>query len=172
MPVMSATFLNSFAAREASLLKAPAYPAMLPDIPYLIVADESLPERGLTCRLLWRLLPELAILEAKHSEQVIRWLRKGQLAQNLPRLLLLDFDQPSLHSHRVLAFMRENDLHQVPVIGFSNSNLPEEEKKFLAGGVQALYAKPLNLAENLTMLSEILREHGGFSNPSYDKPTT
>lgn len=89
------------------------------------------------------------IIRSPDGEKAIAFLR--ELADSgetsLPDFVVIDLNLPRVNGYEVLAHLRSEKVFQsVPVIVITSSQTEEDRRKAMAGGADAYFVKPLDLA--------------------------
>ncbi|MGH2452491.1 MAG: response regulator [bacterium] len=80
-------------------------------------------------------------------------------AARAPDLILLDLHLPDVPGEEVLRRLREApQTRAIPVVVISADAIPAQIERLLAAGAQAYLTKPLDVAQFLSLLDQILQE--------------
>lgn len=80
-------------------------------------------------------------------------------AARVPDLILLDLHLPDTPGEEVLRRLREApQTRAIPVVVISADAIPAQIERLLAAGAQAYLTKPLDVAQFLSILDQILQE--------------
>jgi len=81
-----------------------------------------------------------------------------------PTVIVLDLHLPDLSGSEVLARLREDpETRGIPVVILSADATPGQTARLLANGADAYLTKPVNVAELLGLLDQLLARIGGSS---------
>lgn len=132
------------------------------DRPLLLIEDDEVDvlsvQRGLA-----RLPARFRVEVARHGEEAIRWLRKGEHAA--PFLILLDINMPRMNGHEFLAELRNDpELRTLPVVVLTTSPHDGDRDRLYQLGITAYLVKPTSSEEYVEMLRS-LAEFWGFNSP-------
>ena len=97
--------------------------------------------------------PEVIVL--KRGDKVISFIEN--LPENkMPRLIILDYNLPSVSGYEILTAMADNKKYQsVPKIIWSTSNASHFENQCLAQGATAYFVKPADLNGFQTLVQKL-----------------
>jgi len=96
-----------------------------------------------------------AVSEAGNGREAL-----DRLAQEIPRLILLDLMMPEMDGFEFLLEMRANvDWHDIPVIVLTAKDLTEEDRRMLSGRVEQIVEKGASTHEQLLGLVRRVVEH-------------
>ena len=120
--------------------------------PTIMVVDDSLTVRKVTCRLLEREGCEVMI--AKNGVEAVEILQ-----DNIPDVMLIDLEMPKMNGFELIKNVRANpETANIPIIIIS-SRIAEKHQKIASDlGVNIFLGKPYKEEELLTHLSELIKK--------------
>ncbi|MFN2640604.1 MAG: PAS domain S-box protein [Actinomycetota bacterium] len=140
------------AAEMVAAGDAPALQEVVPEHTVLYIED-NLSNLRLVERIVVR-RPRVRLLAAMLGSIGAELAREHQ-----PRLILLDVHLPDMRGEEVLARLREDPATaEIPVVVLSAEATPLKVEFFLAAGARAYLTKPLDVAQFLKVLDEVLAE--------------
>ncbi|MBK6957227.1 MAG: Hpt domain-containing protein [Nitrosomonas sp.] len=132
--------LTAFAKKKP--IKAPA----------IMVVDDSLTVRKVTCRLLER--EGCDVLIAKNGKEAIEILQ-----DSVPDVMLIDLEMPKMNGFELIEWIRANpETAHIPIIIISSRTAEKHRKIAQDLGVNIFLGKPYKEEELLNHLSELIRK--------------
>jgi len=129
--------------------------AAAPQVPRVLVVDDSLTMRKVTSRILER--HGLEVETARDGMEALDSMR-----ERAPALVLLDIEMPRMDGYELAAAMRENArLREVPVVMITSRSGEKHRQRALELGVQHYLGKPYQEAELMRTVQELLGEWHG-----------
>lgn len=121
-------------------------------IPTVMIVDDSLTVRKVTCRLLEREGCEVII--AKNGMEAIESLR-----DIVPDVMLVDLEMPKMNGFELIRNIRANpDTAKIPIIIISSRTAEKHQKIANELGVSVFLGKPYKEEELLTHLSRLMKK--------------
>lgn len=125
----------------------------------VLLVDDNPVDLELNAIALNRTRYPLEILDFADGEEVLNYLRNLPKDANKPELMFLDLKMPVMDGFEVLSAMQQENLIEFPVIVMSSSSLPEDMMRAQQLGALDCFEKPLSLAENLTLFTQITNQY-------------
>jgi chemosensory pili system protein ChpA (sensor histidine kinase/response regulator) len=120
--------------------------------PTVMVVDDSLTVRKVTCRLLER--EGCDVLIAKNGVEAVRILK-----DNIPDAMLVDLEMPKMNGFELIKQVRANPItKKIPIIIISSRTADKHRKIAKDLGVNIFLGKPYKEDELLKHLSELIRK--------------
>ncbi len=118
----------------------------------IMVVDDSLTVRKVTCRLLER--EGCDVLIAKNGKEAIEILQ-----DSIPDAMLIDLEMPKMNGFELIEWVRENpETAHIPMIIISSRTAEKHQKIAQDLGVNIFLGKPYKEDELLNHLSELIRK--------------
>ncbi len=125
---------------------------LTPPAPTILVADDSLTVRRVTCRLLER--EGCNVLIAKNGLDAIELLR-----ETIPDVMLVDLEMPKMDGFELIRTIRNNPLTtNIPIIIISSRTAEKHRAMATALGVNIFLGKPYQEEELLTHISKFIQQ--------------
>lgn len=120
--------------------------------PTIMVVDDSLTVRKVTCRLLER--EGCEVLIAKNGKEAIEILQ-----DSIPDVMLIDLEMPKMNGFELIEWVRANpETAHIPMIIISSRTAEKHRKIAQDLGVNIFLGKPYKEEELLNHLSELIRK--------------
>ena len=120
--------------------------------PAIMVVDDSLTVRKVTCRLLER--EGCDVLIAKNGKEAIEILQ-----DSIPDVMLVDLEMPKMNGFELIEWVRANpETAHIPMIIISSRTAEKHRKIAQDLGVNIFLGKPYKEEELLSHLSELIRK--------------
>jgi chemotaxis family two-component system response regulator Rcp1 len=139
-----------------ALLTSPLTPPQARPLPTLLVIDDNPGDIELV-RIAFEMNRHAIRIEGVHDGMAaMRWLLWAKEANQLPELVLLDLNMPSMNGFEVLAFMlNEGLIDQVPVVVLSTSAQSEDRLRSLHLGAREFHTKPERIQDLLDLVGHL-----------------
>ena len=122
----------------------------------ILIADDDLEDLELIEDAIMRHNPSTILLKHHNGKSVIDYLI-NQSDNDLPCLIMLDYNMPELTGLEVLSILKTQDRYQdIPKIILSTSSTPVHIHECLLNGASEYFVKPNNLKDLKTLLLKIL----------------
>lgn len=93
-------------------------------------------------------------LEAPNGEEALRLAR-----ETLPAAILMDIQMPLLDGIQVMKILKSSPATSaIPIIALTSYAMQGDRERFLAAGFDGYYSKPLEIAQFVEALRELLRK--------------
>ncbi len=105
------------------------------------------------------IMPISNYLQAKGYRMIIA--KDGKEAVDLvlsaqPDLVLMDIQMPGINGIEAIKLIRDQNLHDLPIIAVTALNMPEDRARCLEAGANEYLAKPIKLKQLATMIQSFL----------------
>jgi CheY-like chemotaxis protein len=119
---------------------------MKPSKRHIFLAEDDVDDQEFLTEALQDIDEDIEIHVEKSGDKAVGYL-KSLSDENLPCLIILDYNLPLISGHEILNNIREADRYKnVTKIVWSTSNSPYYEKVCLESGAAAYFVKPSDIA--------------------------
>lgn len=116
--------------------------------PSILIVEDDAAALMLTRRVLSKTSPDLNLLVAMDGEEAIEKVLEAERNNQLPLVILLDWNLPKKHGREVLAEVRNNPgTAGVPVVIVTSSNAEPDKSEAIELGANEFVHKSLSLDE-------------------------
>lgn len=116
--------------------------------PTVLIVEDDAAALLLTRRVLSQSRPDLHLMVAMDGEEAINQVMEAERKQQLPLIILLDWNLPKKHGREVLAEVRAHPGTQgVPVVIVTSSNAEPDKTEAMDLGANEFVHKSLSLDE-------------------------
>ena len=124
--------------------------------PRILIADDDVEDLELIEDAIMHHKPTTALYKLNNGKAVIEYLR-NQPENQLPCLILLDYNMPELNGLEVLSKLKSQVRYQfIPKIILSTSSTPVHIHECLINGASEYFVKPNNLKDLNSLVLKIL----------------
>lgn len=100
---------------------------------------------------------EVNLINVRDGRQAIEYLNNAAHINSFitPDLILLDINLPKLNGHQVLAYCKNSELKEIPIVMLTTSSSSNDILEAYKGYVNCYITKPLELSEYLSTIKAI-----------------
>jgi two-component system chemotaxis response regulator CheY len=127
----------------------------MPEYSFLVVEDSPTMRQLITFAL--KRIPGSRIVEANDGIDALK-----KLSTQKFDIILTDINMPIMDGLKLVSMVRNDPVHKaIPIIIITTEGADEDRKRGLALGANAYIAKPIQTADLLTVVSEIISGKSG-----------
>ncbi|MEP6682533.1 MAG: response regulator [Parafilimonas sp.] len=124
--------------------------------PTILMADDDYEDLELIEEAITAIKPDASLHKVINGKAVIDFL-SHQPDNELPCLIVLDYNMPELTGLEVLCLMRKNLRYEkIPKVMLSTSNTPFHVRECIKNGAMEYFVKPTNMTDLIAVAQKML----------------